>query len=88
MKYTKYFSIISKEYGQPKLDNYQFGRMMNIIHIEGVIQGIEQIRNGYKNTPEYTRFDLIIFKQNKKLTELTGNIKPEDLLKEMLSFSE
>lgn len=88
MKYTKYFAFLTKEYGPPQLSNYQFARMMNIIYVEGVISGINKIKENYKNTPEFTRFDLIIFRKQRSLTELTGNIKPEDLIKEMMSFSD
>ena len=53
MKYTKYFSFITKENGAPQLHNHQYDRMMNIIHVEGVITGVNKVRYTYKNTPEY-----------------------------------
>lgn len=88
MNYTKYLSLLTKENGVPQLSNYQFRRMMNIVHVEGELSSINMIKENYKNTPEFTRFDLIVFKKQKNLTELTGNLKPEDLIKEMMRFSD
>ena len=87
MQYTKYFSILTKENGQPNLNTEQFRRMMNIVSVEGVIVGMTQIKEKYKNTNSYYKFDMDIFKSQKVLTNLTGNLKPEDLMKEMLRFS-
>jgi len=42
MIYTKNFGLITKEQGQINLPPDQFQRMMNIVHLEGVIAGLEQ----------------------------------------------
>ena len=44
MQYTKYFSILTKDNGQPNLNTEQFRRMMNIVSVEGVIVGMAQIK--------------------------------------------
>ena len=87
MIYSKYFGAITNENGQPNLNNDQFRRMMNIISAEGVVHGLRFIKEKYKNTPGYYKYDVIIFKHQLVLTNLTGNLKPEDLLKEMYRFS-
>ena len=88
MNYTKYFSLLTKEHGTPQLSNYQFRRMMNIVHVEGKLYGINMIKEHFKNTPEFTRFDLMVFKKQKSLIELTGNLKPEDLIREMMLYND
>ncbi len=87
MKYTKYFAILTKENGQPNLSTEQFRRMMNIVSIEGIIMGMNRIKEKYKDTQYYYKYDLDIFKHQKVLTNLTGNLKVEDLFREMMRFS-
>lgn len=88
MNYTKYLSLLTRENGVPQLSNYQFRRMMNIVHVEGELSSINMIKENFKNTPEFNRFDLILFKKQKSLTELTGNLKPEDLIQEMMRYND
>ena len=40
----------------------------------------------YKGTNQYYRYDIIIFKENVKLTDLTENLTRNKLLKEMHRF--
>lgn len=87
MKYTKYFAIITKENGQPNLNTEQFRRMMNIVSIEGIINGMNRIKEKYKDTQYYYKYDLDIFKHQRILTNLTGNLNAEDLFSEMMRFS-
>jgi len=87
MKYTKYFSILTKDNGQPNLNTEQFRRMMNIVSIEGVIHGLNIIKEKYKNTSAYYKFDIDLFKHQRVLTELSGNLNPDDLIKEMYHLS-
>ena len=60
---------------------------MNIVSAEGVIRGLKIIKEKYKNTNAYYKFDLDIFKQQRVLTDLTGNLKPSNLLNKMYQFS-
>ena len=87
MKYSKYFGSITKGQGQPNLDTEQFRRMMNIVFVEGVIHGLNIIKEKYKNTTAYYKFDVDIFKHQRALTELSGNLNPDDLIKEMHRLS-
>jgi len=87
MQYSQYFGSITKENGQPRLNNEQFRRMMNIVSIEGVIKGLKIIKEKYKNTEAYYKFDVDIFREQRVLTELSGNLDPNDLMNEMIRFS-
>jgi hypothetical protein len=88
MKYTKYFGLMTKEQGRLNLPTMQFQRLMNIVHLEGVILGLNKAKETYLNTNQYYKYDIIILDENKKLSALTGNITPELLLKEMVQFEE
>lgn len=85
MIYANYFSAVTKDNGQPNLNADQFRRMMNIIYIEGVINGIKRIKE--KEIGQYFKYDVLIFKHDAVLTELTGNLKPNLLLREMYHLS-
>ena len=88
MKYTKYFGAITKEQGQINLSSEEFRRMMNIVHVEGVLTGMNKIKETYKNTHEYYKYDILIVKEKEKLKSLTSDLLPELLLTEMLHLSE
>jgi len=83
--YSRYFSSITKENGQPNLNSDQFRRMMNIVYTEGVIHGMSMIKK--KDKSEYFKYDMLIFNHRITLTDLTGNLKPGDLVKEMYLLS-
>ena len=88
MKYTKYFGLITKEHGQLNLSSEQFQRTMNIVHLEGVMLGLNNAKETYKDTIHYYKYDIILFKYDKKLTELTGNLSPEMLIQEIVRILE
>jgi len=88
MKFTKYFGDITKEQGQINLSSEQFRRMMNIVHVEGILMGLNKIKETHKNTDEYYKYDILIFNEKEKLKSLTSNLSPELLLTEMLQLSE
>ena len=83
MKYSKNFSNLVNEKGQPNLSLEQFKRMMNIIAIENKIDGLKIAKEQNKNKELYHQYDLIIFKYGTVLTDLTGNLNPMDLINEM-----
>ena len=72
MKYSKYFGAVIKDNGQSNLNREQFRRMMNIDSAEGMILGLRIIKEKYKNTNAYYKFDLDSFKHQRVLTDLTG----------------
>jgi len=87
MKYSKYFGSVTKDEGQPNLNAEQFRRMMNIVSVEGVIQGLNIIKEKFKNTTAYYKFDVDISKHQRVLTDLNGNLSPDELTKDMYRLS-
>ena len=85
MRYTNYFSSLVKEQGPPHLNPDQFKRMMNIVFLEGIIAGMEKIK--VKEKSQTFKYDMLIFKQNQVLTQLTGNLHPSQLTREMYQMS-
>ena len=77
MIYTKYFSGLIAQYGRPNMSDAQFRLLMNIVHLEGRLEGINTIKRKLEGTREAHRFDMEFFNVHKKLTEITGNLPPE-----------
>ncbi|HEY9167967.1 MAG TPA: hypothetical protein VIN72_00605 [Lutibacter sp.] len=88
MRYTKYFGLITKEQGRLNLSTMQFQRLMNIVHLEGVLFGLHKAKEANKDMQAYHKYDILIYKEELKLAELTGNLTPDLLLKEMAQFSD
>ena len=88
MKYTKYFGLITKEQGRLNLSTEQFQRMMNIVHLEGVIIGLNKVKDTNKDTKQYYNYDIIIHKREVQLTDLIGNLAPDLLMEEMVGFED
>jgi len=88
MQYTKYFGLMTKDQGRLNLSTMQFQRLMNIVHLEGVLFGLHKAKEANKDKQEYHKFDILIFKEELKLAELTGALSPDLLLKEMAQCSE
>ena len=63
-----------------------FRTMMNVIYLEGVINGLNRSKEAHKGTNAYYKYDVSIFREEKRLTDITGNLDPDDLLKRMLSY--
>jgi len=85
--YSKYFGQLTKTHGIPQLTEDQFLRMMNIVYLEGMQARIQCVRTKLKANQEIHEFDMQVFWVGKKLTGLTGNLKPTILMQEMLSRS-
>ena len=54
---------------------------MNIVFVDGVINGLNKAK--LIKTHQHYRYDIIIFKENVKLADLTGNLESDKLLKEL-----
>lgn len=85
MLYTNYFSSVVKQQGPPNLNPDQYRRMMNIVFVEGMIQGIKKIKE--KEMSALFKYDMMIFRHQKTLTGLTGNLHPKELIREMYTIS-
>jgi len=60
---------------------------MNIVAVEGRLGMLHKIIKNFENTSTQHKFDMLLFKEQKNLTDLTGNITPKDLLNEMYRLS-
>ena len=58
---------------------------MNIVFIEGAIHGLNKIKE--REGSESYKYDMILFKQQKALTDLTSNLPPKELVAEMYRMS-
>lgn len=87
MKYTHYFGLITKEQGRLNLCTEEFQRLMNIVHIEGVISGLNRAKASYKDTNQYYRYDPIIRKYLDLLAKLTLDQTPDLLIRSMAENS-
>ena len=83
MVYTKYFAGVLNEQGVLQLSAEQWKRLMNIVYLEGNIAGLQRL----SDQKQPYRFDIIIFKYQKKLSDLTGNLQPNELIREMYQLS-
>ena len=84
MRYTNYFSLVIKENGIPHLSPKTFRKMMNIVFLEGKLSGMRKLKEVYKGTDQYYKYDMLMFSSHKKLVELTQNTEPKILLKLMI----
>jgi len=87
MKYTKHFGPKAKNLEHLNLSKGQFQRLRNILNIEAAILGLNKVKYAYKEETQYYLYDIVIFKENLKLTSLTGNLDPIQLLDEMIKIS-
>ena len=78
---------MTKEQGRLNLSTSQFQRMMNIVYLEGVIDGLLIAKNSYKGTDLFYKYDALIGKQTDRLHQLSKGNTPELLLREMLNTS-
>ena len=74
--YSNYFKGIINEGNALSLSPKYVTDMMNIIHLEGKLAGMSALRDKY----DKLNFGREIFKLENKLTDLTGNIPPRQLL--------
>lgn len=79
---------MTQKQGRINLPAMQFQRLMNIVHLEGLLFGLHKAKEANKDTQAYHKYDVLIFNENIRLTELTGNLAPDMLLKEIARFSE
>lgn len=82
MRYTNYFGAIVRGNGVLNLPQHQFQKMMNIVHVEGVIEGMEQIKKDLPNDLKY-KFNLKIVSMERELRCLTDDLEPKKLLEIM-----
>ena len=75
--------MMTKEMSSINLYISQFQRLKNIVFLKGIISSLNKTKETYKDTNQYSRYDTLIFKENMRLTDLTGNLPPDNRLREM-----
>ena len=72
-----------KEQGTPHLSQKSFQKIMNIVWLEGQLTGLSKAKENIHNKDEKYRFDILVHDVNKQLTELTGNRKPHEVMRNL-----
>jgi len=75
--------MMTKEMSSINLYISQFQRLKNIVFLKGIISSLNKTKETYKDTNQYSRYDTLIFEENMRLTDLTGNLPPDNRLREM-----
>jgi hypothetical protein len=81
--YTKYFSGILNSNGPFQINARQWKRVMNIVYLEGSIHSLKAI----KDPKMPFKYEMVIFRYQKQLADLTGNQEPGELIREMYLLS-
>ena len=80
MKYTKFFSGLVNTQGSPTLEPDQFKQLMNLIHFEGQLAGIDRVINKFKSIDGPHRYDILKVTVQSKIDEVSHGLSPEELL--------
>ena len=83
MKYTKYFSGVTRNQGVPNLNVEQYAKLMNIVSLEGRLQELLDIKETL-NREEYYKYDVRINRITNKIKELTLDALPKELMQNMI----
>lgn len=84
MMYSNYFKGIINEGNALSLSTSCITTMMNIIHLEGKLAGMNALKDKY----DQAKFNVDIFNVERKLSELTGNIPPRQLLEKFYQITQ
>lgn len=52
---------MTKEQGRLNLSMLQFQRLMNIVHLEGVLFGLSKAKEANKDIQAYHKYDILIY---------------------------
>jgi hypothetical protein len=80
MKYTKFFAGYVNSNGSPNLHSDQFKQLMNLIHLEGQIAGIDRVIEKFKNTDGPHKYDFLKVGIQNKIDEVSKGLSPAELL--------
>ncbi len=83
MQYSKYLGALVRNNGVPNLSTLAFQQLMNIVHLEGQIEGVKKAKK-LNQEDELYKYDMIIFNIGKSLTEITGNLPPADFVRQVM----
>jgi len=80
MKFTKFFAGYINTHGSPNLQPDQFKQLMNLIHLEGQIVGIDRVIEKFKNIDTHHKYDFVKVDITKKIDEVSNGLSPAELL--------
>tara|TARA_B110000902_G_C13995016_1_gene470390 strand:+ start:240 stop:500 length:261 start_codon:yes stop_codon:yes gene_type:complete len=82
--YTKYLSALVNDQGAPNLSQADYKKLMNVVYLEGKLEGLSSATKMMSNTNETRKFDLKMFDVQKQITLITGNLEPKEFIRLML----
>ena len=80
MKYTKFFSGHINSHGSPNLQPDQFKQLMNLIHLEGQIAGIDRVIEKFKHVDNPQKYEFVKVSIHQKIEEVSKGLTPVELL--------
>lgn len=86
MKYTRYFSTNVKAQGLPNFSQYGFSTMMNIVHLEGRIEGLKRMQRMERRPEDVKKYDLLIRDYETKIEEIALKMEPEELVRTFIEM--
>lgn len=85
--YAEYFAVFVKQSGVPRLNYEQFGKMMNVVFLEGEISAVHRLRSGSEDPELIAACNRSVNRLQRRLETLTGSIKPADLMRQFVRQS-
>ncbi len=79
MVYSKYFGEQANKNGVPKYDLLQHQQIMNIVSLEGILEGVKKARRLPISPEANDALRVLQFECDINLAKLTRNIQPEKL---------
>ena len=84
--YTKYLSTLVNDQGAPNVSQENYKKLMNVVYLEGKLEGLRNATKMMQSTSEPRKFDLKLFDVQSQITLITGNLPPKDFIRELLEF--
>lgn len=72
-------------HGVPQMNEKSCEKIFKILYLEGRIHGLRSASKKMQKTDTPYMFEVDTFDMGRKLTELTGNIEPKELFKNILN---
>ena len=87
MIYSRYFKAIIREGGFRSLEPDTIAQIMNIVHLEGKLEGMNVLKEKMEDSAEPYKFDFDILKVKSQLSSITGDLQPKELLRRFYELS-
>ena len=80
MKFTKFFATYINTQGSPNLQPDQFKQLMNLIHLEGQLAGLDKIIEKFKQIDGPHKYEFMKTPIQKQIDEVSKGLTPTELL--------